>query len=906
MKAEIRRPARSYEAYAYGLLAYLLLAILATWALVLHPGVVGHNWDWSIDWNFEGLVNWRNNAFSAWLNMGLGGPNVVISNALYYYVVAAFGNAKLLSDAALLLLFPLGALSGMFLVRQTLLRAGINGFYAAWLGGLTFGFSPFFFNEFQGGVLSQLLGHIGFAFVLALLTLYMRTRRRVWIAVAVAASILLDSSVTDFILSFPVAFVLLCLPPTWASLRAFGAYAIAVLGINCYWLLSFLHAFFARTAHEAAYDALVSNLSSGAPKAWELFTNSGYFFSFFDHCWGPLVLLAGIAAVAIFYGALFFAGRMYLRSILPWVVLLFIGIGVASVANGPFSTAMVWAYQHVPFMTFLRTPQHLLIVPALALSVVIGVGWGAFLDVPRSKYILIATVALFLVARAPYFTGDLSSSFLTSAGPGHGLSLFQPSPGYEQVARSIDMSPVWSRALFVPSTFSPLYVASPFQQAAQGGDPFVLNFVGHGSLLADATGTTNRSGRELMRLFNNRLPESLSTGMPSLFDASRLILRYDVLVNGGFGDFALDGELPYRVRSYLKRHTRIWGRPSSYDLVDIYSTPAVGRVFLSRTLPVLNGGAVDVPDLEAIARIPAFATNTSGLRQNIGLAPSYDFQGQWDDDIDEATSPSSHLGIRALKRIAVKKSGDYEVLLHRRPHEVPDNLAVSVDRVQAANPAGLESRIQEYATNGALWVPVAAVYLRRGTHDIAVSVASSVHPDAGLIGDNAASVRDYFDRLAVIPLGDVPKVPDFSYHGASIVGIRVPAPGEFRKVSLDTKKAGAYRVSALVRIPRADREFPVVTVKGTALSTVSNAPFISQQGAADQQSIPLPLYWYVIAPLPRIAPAVDVQYFGQPINFTVTSPHPFRGMFNISLSGLNAVRAATLTADGAQTTTLLL
>lgn len=905
MKTEIHRPTQSREAYGYGLLAYLLLAILATWSLVLHPGVVGHNWDWSIDWNFEGITDLRNNALSAWFDIGPGGPNVAMSNALCYYVLAAFGNPKVLSNAALLLLFPFGALSGMFLVRQTMLRVGINGFFAAWLGGLTFGFSPYFFNEFQGGALSQLLGHIGFAFVLGLLTVYVRTGRKVWIAVAAAASILLDSSVTDFIFSFPLAFVLLCLPLTRASLRTFGAYALGVLGINCYWLLSFLHVFFARTAHEASYDALVSNLSSGAPKAWELFTNSGYFFSFFDHAWEPLVLLAGIGAIAIFYGALFFVADGYLRAISAWLALLFFGIGVASVAHGPFSIVILWAYGHVPFMTFLRTPQHLIIVPALAFSVVTGVGWGVFLNKSRSKYAWTAILVLFLVAHAPYFTGDLSSSFLTSSGPGQGLSLFQPSPGYEQVARSIDTSPTWSRALFVPSTLSPLYVASPFQQAAQGGDPFVLDFVGHGSWLADATGVMNRPARELTRTFNDRLPESLSTGMPALFDATRLILRYDVLVNGGSGDFALDGELPYRARSYLKRHTHVWGKPSSYDFVDVYSAHAPGRVFLSSNLPVLNGGTADVPDLEAIAPIAAFATDTSGLRPPRGLLPSYEFQGQWDDDIDEAASSASHSDIRAANKVGIGESGDYVILLHRRPHEVPDSVTMSADGVQAVNVSSLESRVQEYSANGALWIPAAVLYLKRGNHDIDVSVASSAQAGLALIGDNAAGVQDYFDGLAVLPLRDVPKNPDFSYHDAPIVGIRVPSPGESRKVSLAVNRPGAYRVSALVRILRADREFPVVTIEGTALSTVANAPFISQEGAADQQSIPLPLYWYVTTPLPRIAPAVDVQYFGQPIDFTVTSPQPFRGAFSISLSGLNTVRAATLTTEGAKTTTRL-
>lgn len=895
----------SLKMYLYGLLAYVLLSAVATVTLVTHPGIIGHNWDWGIDWNFEGLTDLRNNAFSAWSDVGLGGPNIAVSNAIYYYILAAFGSPKVLSDAVLLLMFPLGAISGMFLVRQTLLRVGLSGFFAAWLGGLTFGFSPFFFNEFQGGVLSQLLGHVGFAFVLALLTLYMRTGHRAWIAVAAGASILLDSSVTDFIFSFPVAFVLLCVPITRTSLRAFGGYALGVIGVNGYWLISFVHAFLAVTATGTAYDTATKNLVNQAPQAWEMFTNSGYPFSFFDNAWRPLVILAGISAISIFFGALLFARKGYLRAMSSWLLILFAGIGIAGVGSGPLSVVTVWAYSHVPFMNFLRTPQHLLIVPTLAFAVLIGVGWGVFFSKPRSRYVIAAVVLVFLVARAPYFTGDLSSSFLTSVGPGRGLSLFQPSPGYVKAAHSIDASPRWSRVLFVPSTFSPLFVTSPFQQTAQGGDPFVLGFAEHGSLLADALGVMNRPGREMARIFNDRLPESLATGMPSLFDASRLILRYDVLVNGGFGNFALDGELPYRVRSYLKRHAEDWGRPSSFDLVDIYSRNPIGRVFLARDLPTLYGGASDIPDLEAVEPIAAFATDTSGLRPHRGLASSFEFQEEWDDVIDEATSHVGHLDVRTVKRVTIEKTGDYEILVHRRPQEVPSNLIVLADGVQVANPFSLETRLRRYAEKGALWIPLAAVHLRRGSHDIAVSVASSLRNQVDLIGDNAASLQDYFNRMAVIPMQEVLNLPKFSYRTASLVGIRIPAPGESRKVSLEVGKKGQYRVSALLHIPRADREFPVVTVQGSSLSFASGVPFISQDGVAEQNNIPLPLYWYVASPLPRIAPEVDVQYFGQPIDFTVRSPQPFRGVFSISLSGLNAVRAATLTTGGAQRTTLL-
>lgn len=899
------KPVPAPKAYAYGAVVYFLLAACSTFWLVAHPGIVGHNWDWGIDWNFEGIRDLRNNAFSAWSNAGLGGPNIAVSNAIYYYILAAFGSPKVLSDAVLLLMFPLGGLAGMFLVRQTLLRLSIGGWYAAWLGGLTFGFSPYFFNEFQGGVLSQLLAHAGLAMVLGILTVYLRTGRNIWLGIAALVSVVIDSSVTDFILSFPLAFLLLCVPFSRRAVFAFGSYALGVIGVNSYWLLSFVHAFLSVTSRGTSYDAIGVNLYNQAPRAWELFTNSGYPFSFFDNAWGPLVFVAGLGAIGLFFGALAFASRGHLRSIVPWIIILFVGIGVAAVGNGPFSPPVLWAYRHVPFMNFLRTPQHLIIVPTIAFSVVIGVGWGAFFTKPRSTYTVAAITLLFLAARAPFFTGDLSSSYLTSPGPGRGLSLFQPSPGYIKAGNSIDRSPLWSRALFVPSTFSPLYIASPFQQAAQGGDPFVLGFTRHGSLLADATGVMSRRGREITRLFNDRLPESLATGMPSLFDASRLILRYDVVVNGGFGDFSLDGGLPYRTRSFLYRHESVWGQPSTEDLVDVYSARAPGRVFLAQKIAVLDGGAADVPDLETINPTVAFATDTSEIQPQGSASSIYSFQDQWDHDIDRATAGLNHLDIREVKNVAVDRSGDFEILLHRRPHEFPNDLALSVDRVQAASPAGLQSRLRRYITHGALWIPAAAVHLRRGHHFIAVRVESTADADGGLIGNNAADIRDYFDRMAVLPLRSMPRMPNYSYRTASIVGIRVPLPGEYRKISLEAKKAETDQVSALVRIPRADRAFPVVTVKGTSLSTASTAPFLSQEGATDQRSIPLPLYWYVAAPLPRIAPSVDVDYFAQPIDFKIASLQAFKGTFSISLSGLNAERKATLTASNVKITTRL-
>src|SRR5947209_2828503 len=86
--------------------AYGVVGLIATYHLSGLPGIIGHNWDWSVNWNSAGAGALANSALSAWWRVELGAPNVGVSLAPYYYLAALFGGHPWLFSHLLILGLP--------------------------------------------------------------------------------------------------------------------------------------------------------------------------------------------------------------------------------------------------------------------------------------------------------------------------------------------------------------------------------------------------------------------------------------------------------------------------------------------------------------------------------------------------------------------------------------------------------------------------------------------------------------------------------------------------------------------------------------------------------------------------------------------------------------------------------
>ncbi|MGA3037313.1 MAG: hypothetical protein ABSE64_07475 [Vulcanimicrobiaceae bacterium] len=640
-------------------IGFLAAGLVSTFQLWQQGGVVGHNWDWPVNFDPGGARVLAHAALSTWWSLELGLTSLGASIAPFAYLSALFADhAGFYSHLLLIVLPTLGALAAMALCGEVLAAMELQAPLAAWIGGLAFGYSPLFFNEMHGGALTQVLAHASLALVIALVVRF-RTRGD-WPALLIAAicSPLVALSVTDFALMYGIAAILL-----FGNIRAFGVFAAAVLGLNLYWLLPFIYNI-PMVLRAPSYAATVGNLSTGVPQPWQLFTLSGYFFSFFDNAQPNLVAISGIAALVLVFGSIWLTIQSGVaRRLAPFWVMFFLGIGSASVAAGPLAQLMLWIYGHVPGVNALfRSPQHLLIVPAISGAVIIGCGsacalrrWG------ERVVIVIPLLGIALAARLPYFTGDMSSKYLTALYPGHGFSTFTPSPGYLQALQQLENLPPserYKRPLFVPPTLSPLYKRTRLQSAAQGGDPSMPFLRDESGSIAGLSQALTPDGAIIEDGFFSRFPESLETGLSGVLDISHVVLRYDILAN--WEPFAQDPLITLKTQDVLDRDPRRWKRVLDEDFVRLYKGNAPPHVFLSGRLLQATADPSDFADVELANSTSAIAL--SGASPSLRFSRSdYSFEPLCDWQIERSAADQPFDIVTRRRTVVIDTPGDYIV-----------------------------------------------------------------------------------------------------------------------------------------------------------------------------------------------------------------------------------------------------
>jgi len=639
-------------------LGFIAVGLLSTYSLWRQGGIVGHNWDWSVNFDPAGTLAFADAALSTWWSVELGLPSLGASIAPYAYLSALFAwHAGFYSHLLLVALPTTGALAAMALCGEVLDAIEIEAPLAAWVGGLAFGYSPLFFNEMHGGAITQVLAHASLALILSLIVRF--RARHVWTALLVAAmcSPLVALSVTDFALMYGMALILLV-----RDLRAFCVFGGTVLGINLYWILPFIYNI-PMVLRASNYAAEIGNLSSGVTQPWQLFTLSGYFFSFFDNALPILVQVSELVALVLVFGSIWLAlASRHARRLTPFWILFFFGIGSASVAAGPLSSVMLWVYGHVPgFNALFRSPQHLLIVPTISGSVIIGCGSACAVRRWGDRVAVIPLLVIALAARLPYFTGDMSSKYLAAPYVGHAFTTFKPSEGYEralELLENLQPDERYKRPLFVPPALSPLYKRTRLQSAAQGGDPSVLFLHDESGSVVDLAQALTPDGATVEDGFFRRFPESLDTGLAGVLDISHVVLRYDILAN--WEPFAQNRWIAGETQKVLDQSPARWKRVFGQDYVRLYEGNAPPHVFLSSGLLYAAADASDLADVE-------LADGTSVVSLS-GTAPTipfdrsdYSFEPISDWQIERSAADQSFNVVARRQTIAIDAAGAYIV-----------------------------------------------------------------------------------------------------------------------------------------------------------------------------------------------------------------------------------------------------
>lgn len=510
MKPSRSRQIKDIAAAALGrapfvFLIYLALAALSLRHILLALGTLGHNWDAPIPAD-AGTLRYvaEQFSYSTWYTLSLGMPKgmmlVTMWNTALYSLPAYFGfDGAVASKAIHLLILTLGA-GGTFLYllallgsRATVAESGAPSRASAFgpfLGGLFYGFSPFLFNDLQGGALTTTLSYafVPLAFYFAHRLLFdSRWRWGSNLGLGVVLAMLAPSAHYTLLVGFLLAIYAVLAVGLARALRRLLPGVVLAGALSAPWLLPLSGelAFLGQTLPSAVNTGdVVSSLHSG-PSLLETAALAGYFNRPF-YLWAiPAVWTMPWAAAVI--GMLAFIAYQCrrpaelsppLRLTLFWLGLLFLALAVAAVGDHALGWLANWLYSHIAFMINFRSYQRLMVLPTIALAVLIALAvehWQ--LRSSERRYtgiwslLLVAATALWGVN---FWTGDLGLPRLGKMGAGNHLDQYRLAPSYEKSLEYIQRDREMFRVLTLPLVLSPRYLPTEYQSGAQGGDPTLI------------------------------------------------------------------------------------------------------------------------------------------------------------------------------------------------------------------------------------------------------------------------------------------------------------------------------------------------------------------------------------------------------------------------------------------------
>ena len=163
-------------------LLFLLVSLIVTTDLYQSPGIVGHNWDWSIS-PYEPAQYYYDEASFVWRKMNFGffssiGISTMLSN-LFFHGITLFISPELTSKILITFTILISSLTSSVLFEELgayIIKGKRRKYqYSIILGSLLYSLSPFLFNEICGGAITQFMAYSLFPLLFYYYIRYLRT-----------------------------------------------------------------------------------------------------------------------------------------------------------------------------------------------------------------------------------------------------------------------------------------------------------------------------------------------------------------------------------------------------------------------------------------------------------------------------------------------------------------------------------------------------------------------------------------------------------------------------------------------------------------------------------------------------------------------------------------------------------
>jgi hypothetical protein len=402
-----RRP----SLYGVGVLALgLLVGILASYKVLLEPGMVGLFHDWDIPPARGQVLAYAGQLFNGWQTRGLGAPLDYPADYPFWFGLALFtwaGFEPALTAKMLLIVVPaLAFVSATTLARRLAIRPS-----AALLCGFGYAFSPVLLNKLISGQATYLIAYFLLPVVAVATISGLRGERPIRAGLLVGALLGLIAmqiqlgavaalgvaGLAFFIGNVSTAVRVKLLAAAVATLLLIELPTIIALALN--------HAATANGRASGPADVLdwlkfnsvppldALKLDGYAPRYITLATGQWY------GVWSAATYVIVAAAIIGFVGA---------PSRVRWSAAL-VGIGTLLLVTGvhsPIGSQLTWLFVHVPVVSVLRELYHFMAIPALICAVGLAYFWQSPQAGERGSPQRCALFCAAAVAVSPFLSGD--------------------------------------------------------------------------------------------------------------------------------------------------------------------------------------------------------------------------------------------------------------------------------------------------------------------------------------------------------------------------------------------------------------------------------------------------------------------------------------------------------------------
>ncbi|OGC50272.1 hypothetical protein A2716_03625 [candidate division WWE3 bacterium RIFCSPHIGHO2_01_FULL_40_23] len=759
------------------LFLFILLFLLAYRGILFKGGVLGHNWDWSVPVLPSELKELGSLFLGTWNENFLGQPTSFgLSSIPYYLGVYVLGSLGVTGEAFSRILLTFVSFmsyasfyilfSYILIVDQSVKYRGL-ALNCAFLGSVFYSFSPFVFNEFNGGALTHLISYSFLPLFVFLYVKYLNTPRVLSVNLIAPLLVFFLISISIQNMLFTLGLVLATTLYKYLIFRRKGplthllVFGVFILLLNLFWIFPTLSSFsFFKSSFLDKKLFTIGTLTSGTPSWYEILVGVGYFRDFYTASLSKVsfhfaflsgYVLVGLSLIGFAISNTVSKKFKYFFSLvlITYIISLVFSVGVTP----PFGDFIFFLYQHVPLFNLFRSPQHFITMTTFSLASFLTLGfysWFNFALVNKIKRkflygagtIIMSLLILFL--NGFFYRGDLGVSYFKSFRPvGNYIDLFSYPPDYSRLKETLYQDQSSTYVLPVPPEFSPLFLRNEFQNYGQGGDPFLLS-LGH-PIVARGASWGRRSKEIFENLEEHLYTYGFSSGLEKylkILGIKFILVRDDVIANfGPYGGIDLRDYFEESLVNYSKDK----GEIEEFSKAKIASIETLPRIFATQRLKGVYYD--DLTDIDWSSLLESYENGTVFLKMTGGSNKT--FQEVVLQDIRKTSQ-------RPV--IKVYRDGDYKITM-KSTAEIADkeNLKFNISEVPCAEGPAFPGR------EGAVEITQSdSIYLKSGCYDINPVGLNSyeVYKD-DLMLVSSSSIFSPYVSIEYIELNDVKDFEDY-------------------------------------------------------------------------------------------------------------------------------------------------